>query len=37
MTQTTVAGPETGNVETEQPVNTEKHLPMLVLGALGVV
>jgi len=32
-----VAGPEAGNVDAEQAAHSEKHLPMLILGALGVV
>ncbi|AKR56282.1 potassium transport protein Kup [Devosia sp. H5989] len=37
MTQVDVAGPETGSVEPEQAEHAQKHLPVLILGALGVV
>jgi len=37
MTQVNIAGPEAGGVETEQADHAQKHLPVLILGALGVV
>ena len=37
MTQVNVAGSETGSVDTAPAEHAQKHLPVLILGALGVV